>query len=233
MWLFWCQFSWIESERGRKDASLHLSHSSRLYHRAAAVCRQTTSPQTDPSFWQHANLEACDSDESQYLRRLAFYPFTPPRYQAEAECRLKLKGRVLACQCIKDSGLIASSGGFLSPFLPIVACGTVCISICYDEPWCQMVAFVCAHACVCTMRPLRRSLQLAAMNILMITTANNCRHESSRQTCWKQSSPINLSSLWGRFVSPSFVRFYPAPLESPLTLSCFTHYRNLVLEPKQ
>lgn len=143
------------------------------------------------------------------------------------------RGKGLGMSVYQRFWLDSFFGGFLSPFLPILACGAVCYSICYDEPWCQMVAFVCAHACMCTTRPLWRSLQLADMNILMITTANNCRHESSQQTCWKQSSPINLSSLWGRYVSPCFIYFCPAPLESPLTLSCFTHSRNLVLEPKQ
>lgn len=119
MWLFWCQFSRIESERGRKDGSLHLSDSSRLYHRAAAVCRQTTSPQTDPSFWQHANLEACDSDESQYLRQFAFYSFAPPPLSSRGRVQTQTEGKGLGMSVYQRFWLDSFFGGFLSPFFPI------------------------------------------------------------------------------------------------------------------
>lgn len=157
----------------------------------------------------------------------------PPPLSSRGRVQTQTQGKGLGMTVYQRFWLDSFFGGFLSPFLPILACGAVCISICYDEPWCQMVAFVCAHACVCTTRPLWRSLQLADMNILMITPANNCRHESSQQTCWKQSPPINLSSLWGRSVSPCFMYFYPCSPGVTVNTQLFHTLYNLVLEPKQ
>lgn len=128
-----------------------------------------------------------------------------PPLSSRGRVQTQTQGKGLGMSVYQRFWLDSFFGGFLSPFLPIIACRAVCISICYDEPWCQMVEFVCAHACVCTMPPLWRSLQLADMNILMITTANNCRHESSQQTIITNKSKFSLRKI----CQPLFRVFLP------------------------
>lgn len=98
----------------------------------------------------------------------SFFIHSHPALSSRGQVQTPTQGKGPGMTEYQRSWLDSFFGGFLSPFLPIYACGPVCVSVCDDEPWCQMALFVCVHARVRTTQPLRRSLQLADMNILII-----------------------------------------------------------------
>lgn len=121
-------------------------------------------------------------------------------------------------------------GVLLSPFLPIYACGPVCVSVCDDEPWCQMTLFVCVHARVRTTQPLRRSLQLADMNILIIAAPTP---EQRHRVLSSRIAEKTITALKKKKKKALFICDTP-PWEWPLTwiLGGFQTLYTLILEAK-
>lgn len=96
-WCFHANLSWTESERDResdvRNARLHLSNLSPLYHRAAAVSRHTTSLQTNPLLFESLLTWRHEIGASPNIRllQLTLYPSThcliKPQLRADSNSR--------------------------------------------------------------------------------------------------------------------------------------------------
>lgn len=76
----------------------------------------------------------------------SFFIHSHPALSSRGQVQTPTQGKGPGMTEYQRSWLDSFFGGFLSPFLLIYACRPVCVSVCDDEPWCQMALFVCTRS---------------------------------------------------------------------------------------